>query len=268
MALAAPASAGGYEITLDAVTFGYDAAVPVLRDITLTIPAGKTLALVGRTGAGKSTLAALMPRLIDPWQGRVLFDGRDLSDLTLASLREKVSIVPQEPLLLPLSIRQNIAYGRPDAASEQIEAAAEAAQAAEFICRLPQGYDTVLGERGSTLSAGQRQRLAIARALLRDAPVLVLDEPTSALDVGSEDLVVQALRRLTAGRTCIIIAHRLSTVRHADYVAVMEGGRIIELGPPAHLLAAGGIFAHFHELQSGGRHVALDAPISGVGVSA
>ena len=261
-----PLSSRGVEIRFDHVTFGYELNVPVLRDVCLTIPAGKTLALVGRTGAGKSTLAALVPRLVDPWQGRVLVDGDDLRDLKLISLRDQVAAVPQEPLLLPLSIRENIAYGRPGASATEIEAAAEAAQAAEFITRLPRGYDTILGERGCTLSAGQRQRLAIARALLRDAPVLVLDEPTSALDVTAETLVIQALHRLTRGRTSIIIAHRLSTVRDADLVAVMEGGRIIEFGTPVELLGTGGVFARFHELQFGATASSASDPVESVAV--
>jgi ATP-binding cassette subfamily B protein len=261
-----PPAGHALPIKFDGVTFGYEPGAAVLREVNLTIPAGKTLALVGATGAGKSTMASLVPRLVDPWQGTVFIDGRDIADYTLKSLRDHVSAVPQEPLLLPLSIRENIAYGRPGASIAQIEAAAEAAQAAEFIRRLPRGYDTVLGERGSTLSAGQRQRLAIARALLRDTPVLVLDEPTSALDVGSEALVVQALHRLTRGRTCIVIAHRLSTVKDADLVAVLEAGRVVELGAPAALLAADGAFARFHKLQCGVAEMSPPAAASTPGV--
>jgi ATP-binding cassette subfamily B protein/subfamily B ATP-binding cassette protein MsbA len=199
--------------------------------------------LVGPTGAGKSTLVSLLPRLMDVGAGRVVIRGQDVRDLTLASLRGAIAVVPQEPLLLPVSVRDNIAYGRAGASDAEIEAAAEKAQAAEFIHRLPNGYDTILGERGATLSAGQRQRLAIARAYLREAPILILDEPTSALDAASEALVVEALRRLKKSRTCIVIAHRLSTVREADTIAVLEGGRIVELATPAELAARGSRWA-------------------------
>jgi len=244
---------GGCAITLKGVTFGYETGRPVLSDVTLEVPAGKTVALVGPTGAGKSTLASLVPRLVDPWSGKVLIDGQDVRGLTLSSVRGAVAVVPQEPLLLPLTIRQNIAYGCPSATEEQVHAAAEAAAASEFVHRLPQGYETVIGERGCTLSAGQRQRMAIARALLRQASVLVLDEPTSALDAGSESLVVRGLReRTSSGKlTVLVIAHRLSTVREADLVVVLDNGRIVEQGTPQELLRSGGLFSRFNEIQSG-----------------
>ena len=212
----------GIAVTFENVTFGYEPGRPVLRDISLNVQVGETIALVGSTGAGKTTLASLVPRFFDPWEGRVLLDGTDARDLQLRSLRQQIALVLQEPFLLPLSIAENIAYGRPDASRDDIIAAAVAANADEFIRHLPDGYDTVIGERGATLSGGQRQRLAIARALLKDAPILILDEPTSALDTKTEALILEALERLMANRTTLIIAHRLSTIRNA--------GRIVELG--------------------------------------
>ena len=234
-------SRGGLRI--DDVTFGYDPDRPVLRGVTLDVSPGETLALVGATGAGKSTIAALIPRLIDPQRGRVLLDGRDVCGLRLADVRRQVSLVPQEPLLLPASVAENIAYARPGATRDEVEAAARAAGADAFIRRLPRGYDTVLAERGATLSGGERQRLSIARAVLRDAPILVLDEPTSALDAETEDGVLRALEALRPGRTCVVIAHRLSTIRGADRIAVIDAGRVAEVGTHAALLAAGGLYA-------------------------
>jgi ATP-binding cassette, subfamily B, bacterial len=215
-------------IELQGVTFGYEAERPILHDVSLRVEPGQTLALVGATGAGKSTLVGLVPRFFDPWRGRVLLDGVDVCEVTLRSLRAQVSLVLQEPFLFPLSVAENIAYGRPGATRAEVEAAAVAANAHAFIERLPQGYETVIGERGATLSGGERQRVAIARALLKDAPVLILDEPTSALDAATEALVIEALERLMTGRTTLIIAHRFSTIRRADRVVVLEGGRVVE----------------------------------------
>jgi ATP-binding cassette subfamily B protein/subfamily B ATP-binding cassette protein MsbA len=215
-------------VRLENITFGYEPDQPVLRGVTLEAQPGETVALVGRTGAGKSTLAALIPRLFDPWQGRVTIDGIDVRQVQLASLRSQVAVVLQDPFLLPLTIADNIAYGRPGASAEEVVAAAVAANADEFIRRLPQGYDTVIGERGQTLSGGQRQRLAIARALLKDAPILILDESTSALDVETEAQVMEAIDRLRVGRTTFIIAHRLSTIQNADRVVALEGGKVVE----------------------------------------
>jgi ATP-binding cassette subfamily B protein/subfamily B ATP-binding cassette protein MsbA len=221
-------SGDGLSVRFENVTFGYDPEHPVLHGINLEAAPGETVAVVGPTGAGKTTLLALLSRLFDPCEGRILLGGVDLRDLKIADVRNAVAVVPQEPLLLPISVAENIAYGRAGASRKEIEAVAEAAQAAEFIERMPQGYDTIIGERGATLSAGQRQRIAIARAMIRDSAVLVLDEPSSALDAESERLVMQALRRLCEGRTCFMIAHRLWTVREADQVIVLEHGRVVE----------------------------------------
>jgi ATP-binding cassette subfamily B protein/subfamily B ATP-binding cassette protein MsbA len=237
-------------VRLEDVTFGYEPGYPILQGITLEAHPGETIALVGATGAGKSTLVSLIPRFFDPWQGRVFFDGVDVCQVQLKSLRSQIALVLQEPFLLPLTVAQNIAYGRPGASPEEIMAAARAANAEEFIQCLPQGYDTTIGERGATLSGGQKQRLAIARALLKDAPVLILDEPTSALDAQTEVLVLKALERLMAGRTTFIIAHRLSTVQRVDRIVVLERGRVVEIGTHQALLDARGFYYHFHQIQS------------------
>jgi ATP-binding cassette subfamily B protein/subfamily B ATP-binding cassette protein MsbA len=211
------------------------------------------VAIVGSSGAGKSTLVSLVPRFGDPWSGRVMLDGRDLRDLTIRSLRRQVSVVLQEPFLFPFTVAENITYGTPGATRAQVEAAARAAGAHAFIARLPHGYDTPLAERGASRSGGERQRLSIARALLRDAPVLILDEPTAALDAATEASLLEALRTLMRNRTTLVIAHRLSTIRNADRIVVLEQGRIAEQGTHDELLDLGGIYADLHAKQTGTR---------------
>ncbi|HEX2473800.1 MAG TPA: ATP-binding cassette domain-containing protein, partial [Lacipirellulaceae bacterium] len=238
-------------VSLEGVTFGYEPGRPVLHDISLEAKPGEIVALVGHTGAGKSTLVSLIARLYDPWQGAIRFDGVDLRQLQLRSLRDNIAFVLQEPFLFRVTVAENIAYGRPAATRDEIIAAAKAAAADAFIRRLPQGYDTIIGERGATLSGGEKQRLSIARALLKDAPVLILDEPTSALDPETETSVLEAMERLLRGRTTFVIAHRLSTVRKADRVIVLERGQIVEAGSHGELLAAGGTYAMLEQLQFG-----------------
>jgi ATP-binding cassette subfamily B protein/subfamily B ATP-binding cassette protein MsbA len=246
-----PQGLGGH-VSLEHVTFGYEPNRAVLKDVTLEARPGETVALVGPTGVGKSTLVSLIPRFFDPWEGRVLFDGKDVRQVRLASLRAHVSLVLQDPFLLPLTVAENIAYGRPGASREKVIEVAVAANADEFIRRLPQGYDTVIGERGATLSGGEKQRIAIARALLKDAPVLVLDEPTSALDAQTEADLLLALNRLKAGRTTLVIAHRLSTIRKADRIIVLENGKVVEEGTHKELLNARGLYYKFFKAQFGG----------------
>jgi ATP-binding cassette subfamily B protein/subfamily B ATP-binding cassette protein MsbA len=221
----------------------------VLHEVSIEVKAGEMLAVVGPTGAGKSTLVSLVPRLADPWRGRVVVGGRDVRGERIADVRGRVSVVLQEAFILPISVAENIAYGRPGATREEVVRAAEAARADEFIRRLPRGYDTVVGERGATLSGGERQRIAIARAMLKDAPILILDEPTASLDAETEAAVMGALAELMKGRTSIVIAHRLSTVRRADAVVVMEGGRVVQFGRHEELMAVDGLYRTLTELQ-------------------
>ncbi|HET6982295.1 MAG TPA: ABC transporter ATP-binding protein, partial [Myxococcaceae bacterium] len=231
------------EVVWEGVDFQYAPGVPILRGVDLRVAPGQRVAVVGPTGAGKSTLLSLLPRFYDPTRGRLLVDGVDARDYKLQSLRRQVAMVLQPPLLFPVTIRENIAFGRPEARLEEIVEAAKAARIHDMVLRLPAGYDTVVGEHGVTLSEGEKQRLTIARAMLRDSPILILDEPTSALDPETERLIIEALERLQAGRTTFIIAHRLSTVRMADLVVVIKDGQVAEQGSLETLLSRPGPFA-------------------------
>ncbi|SPF77922.1 ABC transporter transmembrane domain-containing protein [Pseudoprimorskyibacter insulae] len=239
------------EITFDKVDFSYPARpnIPALSGIDLTIQPGETIALVGPSGAGKTTIVQLIQRFYDPNSGQVRLDGMPLAAMTRDQFRREIALVPQDPVIFAASARENIRFGRPEATDAEVEAAAQAAAAHEFITKLPEGYDTYVGERGVMLSGGQKQRIAIARAILRDAPVLLLDEATSALDAESERLVQQAVETVAKGRTTIIVAHRLATVKKADRIIVMENGEIVAQGTHDALVAEGGLYARLAKLQ-------------------
>lgn len=237
-------------VTFERVDFSYAGRTETLKDISFEAAPGQVVALVGQTGAGKTTLVSLLPRFYDPLAGRILLDGTDIRRLTIKSLRQQISIVLQEPLLFSCSIADNIRYGRLDATMDEIVAAAQAANAHDFIMELPDKYETLIGERGAQLSGGERQRISVARAFLKDAPVLILDEPTSSIDSKTEAVILDALDRLMAGRTTFMVAHRLSTIRHADSILVMEHGRIAERGTHEELLRDGVLYKHLHEMQT------------------
>jgi len=237
------------EIAFERVDFGYTPERLILRDINLHVRAGEVVALVGPSGAGKTTLVQLIPRFYDPTAGRVLANGIDLRDVTIRSLRSQIGIVAQDTILFSGSVRENIVYGNPDASDDQLLAVARAAHVEEFVAELAEGYDTLLGERGTKLSGGQRQRIAIARAFLIDPRILILDEATSALDSESERLIQDALARLMRDRTSVIIAHRLSTVLHADRIVVLDEGQIVQVGPHARLIEQGGLYRRLYETQ-------------------
>jgi subfamily B ATP-binding cassette protein MsbA len=238
-------------IKFDHVAFAYDPAAPVLKDVSFSIEAGQFVGIVGTTGGGKSTVVSLIPRFYDPTSGAVLIDGVDIRDYKLQGLRNQIAFVLQDTILLRGTVRENIAYGRPDASLDDVVEAAKLAQAHEFIARMPNGYDTPVGERGVTLSGGERQRIGIARAIIRNSPILVLDEPTAALDSESEKVVIDALERLMKGRSVITIAHRLSTIRDADKILVLKDGVVAEQGTHDQLVALGGEYAELHRIQVG-----------------
>ena len=237
------------EVAFESVGFAYRPGEPVLRDVSFTVPAGTVVALVGPSGAGKSTLVDLLGRFLDPDEGRITIDGDDLREVRTDELRRNLGVVSQETVLFHETVRANIAYGRPDASHEEVVQAARAAHAWEFVSRLPQGLDTVVGERGTVLSGGERQRLAIARAILRDPPILIFDEATSSLDSESERLVREAVEELLEGRTVFLIAHRLSTVQRADQILVLDRGRVVERGDHDALMARSGLYRRLWELQ-------------------
>jgi subfamily B ATP-binding cassette protein MsbA len=239
------------EVVFDHVAFAYDSAAPVLQDVNFRVTPGQLLGIVGATGGGKSTVVGLIPRFYDPNSGAVRIDGIDVRDFKLEGLRSQIGFVLQDTVLFRSTVRDNIAYGRPDASEDEIVAAAKLANADEFIVRMPKGYDSLVGERGLTLSGGQRQRIGIARAIVRNAPILILDEPTAALDTESEKLVIEALKRLMKGRTVITIAHRLSTIRDADKIIVLKNGVVAEEGTHSELVSRGGLYAELYHIQVG-----------------
>ena len=247
-AVQAPAFRG--DVTFDNVVFGYRPDQPVLKGLSFTARAGQTVALVGPSGAGKSTVISLLMRLRDPWQGRVLFDGQDLRGFKLRSMRKQITVLTQDPVIFRRSVYENIAYGRMSARPEEVYAAAKAAQADAFIRRMKKGYDTVLDERGGNLSGGEKQRIALARAILRNAPIVVLDEPLTGLDASTESKVYAAIWKLTENKTTFVVAHRLSTIQNADAILVLDGGRAADQGSHAELLAGSERYRELYQLQA------------------
>jgi ABC-type multidrug transport system fused ATPase/permease subunit len=237
------------EIKFENVAFAYNKDAPVLTDVNFEIKAGQMVGVVGPTGGGKSTIVSLIPRFYDPSAGKVSVDGVDIRDYKLHGLRNQIAYVLQETVLFRGTVAENIAYGRGSATRDEIVEAAKLANADEFIAKMPEGYDTMVGDRGDTLSGGQRQRIGIARALIRNNPILILDEPTAALDTESEQLVMEALERLMKGRTVITIAHRLSTIRHSDKIVVLKGGVVAEEGTHDELMAKSGVYAELYHIQ-------------------
>jgi ATP-binding cassette, subfamily B, bacterial len=255
----APRFAG--RMAFERVTFSYDGKHDILKDVSLVIEPGQVAAIVGPSGTGKTTIAGLIPRFFDPREGRVTIDGHDIRGFTLKSLRDQVSFVLQDTLLFRGTVWENIAYGKPDAEIEDTVRAAEEANAHEFIVKMPESYATMVGERGATLSGGQRRRIAIARAIVRDTPILILDEPTSGLDAASEQYVTEALERLMKGRTSIVIAHHLNTIRNADVIFVVKDAEVVERGTYEELLAKGGVFAGLHAIQASGTDRPVTPPV-------
>jgi subfamily B ATP-binding cassette protein MsbA len=237
------------EIKFENVAFAYSKDAPVLTDVNFQIQAGQMVGVVGPTGGGKSTIVSLIPRFYDPSAGKVSVDGVDIRDYRINGLRNQIAYVLQETVLFRGTVAENIAYGRGSATRDEIVEAAKLANADEFIAKMPHGYDTMVGDRGDTLSGGQRQRIGIARALIRNNPILILDEPTAALDTESEQLVMEALERLMKGRTVITIAHRLSTIRNSDKILVLKGGVVAEEGTHDELIAKGGVYAELYHIQ-------------------
>ena len=239
------------EVELRNVTFSYGEGKPVIKNFSLRIPAGRTIAIVGSTGSGKSTLVKLLLRLYEVQNGTITLDGIDIKEILLYDLRRAIGLVSQDVFLFHGTVRENIAYGNPKASFQQIVEAAKIAEAHDFIRQLPQEYDTVVGERGQKLSGGQRQRIAIARAVLKDPPILILDEATSAVDNETEAAIARSLERITQNRTTIAIAHRLSTIRHSNCIYVVERGQIVEQGTHEHLLQQQGVYANLWRVQTG-----------------
>jgi ABC-type multidrug transport system fused ATPase/permease subunit len=254
-------------IEFDKVSFGYKADQPVLRDVSFKVEPGEIVALVGYTGAGKSSIVNLIPRLYEPTAGRVLIDGDDIRNYQLSSLRDQISVVLQESVLFQASLLKNIRYGRPDATREEVINAARAARVDQFAKRLPDGYHTVIGPRGATLSGGERQRVAVARAMIRNAPILILDEPTTGLDAENEQLVMEALEHLMRGKTTLLISHRLSLIERVDRIVVVDAGQIVESGTPPELRATGGLYARLCEWSSNGMVVDKPRQVAATGAA-